>query len=230
MHPNLPGGDVGAQANFDAFCAANKIDTSRLVGLRIDPLRETGADIAKHLTPNVMLGSVACAERLAAHAFVTAKDTGVFVLSGDCYPIVVSGTDHYAVGHVGWRSVDENLPGLLVRAMRNIGYTAPSLQVEIGPGIARESNTIPAIKARQQLGNAASFWNEFIEHAGDGMVSIDLRGAIQAQLQAEGVNVSSVHVDPRDTYTDPELFSRRASLAGEPKPRGNHVFVVPAAD
>lgn len=228
MHPSLDPEGPPAQANFEAFCRRTDIDHKGLVGLRIDPRWRDGARVVTALSADVVFGEVDCKKRERAHAVILGRDVGAFVLSADCYPFRLVSSEHHAVGHIGWRSVEDNLLGVVVEQLRTIGYEPGAMELEVGPGIAAESNVVPLNRASQLNGKNASFWLNHARNAGRGLVGINLFSAIIEQARAAGIKSTNITADIRDTYTDPDLFSRRASLAGDKANRGNHVFIAQA--
>lgn len=227
MHPNLPHGETTPQENFDIYSDTVGVNSSEIFGLRIDPGWNDGARVDTSVGKLAIPGSVAVEHRHPAHAIVTPVQIGAFVLSGDCYPFKVTASEHHAVGHNGWRSSNDNLMGRVVGAFEAIGYQPSELEVELGPGISHDSYVVEAERTNF-LKIQAEFWRDFITQGDDHMVRIDLLGSMIKRMLDAGINYSNISIDPRDTYSDPNLFSRRASLDGL-KPRGNHVFVVPAA-
>ena len=229
MHPNLPWDEVNPQAQFDAFCNDNGIDSSTVIGIRVDPSWTDGARIATDVSPYVIPGSVNCDERQQAHALVVPKNIGVFMLTADCHPLVILGSEHHAVAHVSWRSVDGNLIGMLVDKLVDIGYEPQSLSAHLGAGIGKESNVRLVDETEQLLSdNNNTFWSNFAHHVTQETVQIDLPGAIVEQMKQSGIPHTGISLDERDTFSDPYLFSRRASLQEGLKPRGNQAFIAPA--
>lgn len=229
MHPNLDVDGSSAQDNFDAFCAQNGVDPSGLVGIRIDPKWEDGARVATEVGSHVVPGSVNPRERQEAHALIAPRDQGVFVLSGDCYPFVITADGHHAVGHIGWRSVDEGLMEKVIGELKSMGYSPESLLLHLGPGISAVSNVVRADEALQLSGPNASRWEGYTHQVADA-VQLDMQNAIIDAARNSGIKPVNTTIDGRDTYMDPDLYSRRATVRGETgKPRGNHAFIVPPA-
>jgi copper oxidase (laccase) domain-containing protein len=226
MHPNLEADDSSAQDNFDMFCKKADIDPNDLVGLRMSPDWQDGARIATEIGGNVIAGSVECHQRQEAHAIILPKKVGGFVLSGDCYPVRLIAAEHHAVAHVGWRSVDDDLIPKLVQELNELGYNPDSLGLELGPGLAAASNVVPVAHANQLEGQNAKLWADHVKYLPDDMVGIDILGALMEQLNKSGINLAGAQIDGRDTYTDPQLFSRRAAKNGQKPVHGNHVFVA----
>lgn len=228
MRPNLEQDGLSAQANFDAFCESHGVSGEDYVGLRIDPAWQDGARVATQISPDVVPGSVYPYDRQPAHAVILPRDKGVFVLSADCYPFVLSATEHHAVGHIGWRSVDDFLLGKVVNEFLEMGYSPDSLLLHLGPGISAVSNVVHLDEATQLTGANVSRWEQYVQYVTDSHVRINLSAAILEAARQFGIKKSNTTVDERDTYTDPQLYSRRATLQGEDKPRGNHVFIAEA--
>lgn len=174
--------------------------SNALLGIRIDPLWQDGDRIAD-LRDNSNIftrGSVLPEDRVPAHAAILPYSVGAFVLSADCFPLLLRANSCYAFCHLGWKSVRDNLVKGVVERLRTTGLTE-KLYAYIGPGIR---------------------YNE------------TLSKDINTQLTTiSGVSVA--YEDPRDTYTDAALFSRRqyhtalASNGALKVPlRGNHVVIA----
>ena len=166
--------------------------------------------------------------QLKTSGAILPKTLGCLATSGDCYTMLVQGSEHYAFGHTGWVEIEEGLVPVMVRKMRDLGYATSDLQGWIGPGIAQESYSLLTSRVMQLQRGNADFWKRHARFSSDHeRVFLDLLGGLTEQAVESGIPLANIEVDGRDTFVNPELFSRRASQSvTDPKPRGNHAIVV----
>ncbi len=158
MHPSLSSLPE-AQANFVSFCDAVDIEHTTLVGLRIDPSWDDGARLTDLRTPvedlQIARGSVAVTDRIPSHGVILPRRVGAFVLSGDCYPVALVGTDYQALLHIGWRSARDALLGRALDEIESSGNDLPHT-IHIGPGVHSDEKILQTLvnTATSRLPNA----------------------------------------------------------------------------
>ena len=145
------------------------------------------------------------------------------VLVADCVPILagdpVAGV--IAAVHAGRRGAAGGIAPRMVAAMVDAGASASSIEVLLGPAICGRCYEVPAgmrDEVEAALPGSACRTDR-------GTPGLDLRAGLARQLRAAGV--AGVAIDPRCTYTDPELFSHRR---GAPTGRFAGLIWMPRTD
>ncbi|MGC9611060.1 MAG: polyphenol oxidase family protein [Minisyncoccia bacterium] len=159
--------------------------------------------------------------RVRADALITSdKNVFLFLLTGDCLPIIFFDPLRYvvALAHCSWKSTDTKLSEKVVNFMKDKYKTnSADLIVGIGPGIHKESYIQETIDHRQEQ---SSEWSKFIKKFPDGRIRIDLVGYNISQLINVGVKEENIEVSPIDTAKDSDFFSHyRAQRTGEKEGR-----------
>lgn len=149
-----------------------------------------------------------------ADALVTdKKGVGLWLLTGDCLPIVVYSPQKQVVGlvHAGWKSLDLGVIEETVAEMAKFGCDSPTLRVGIGPGIAKSSFVK---KNPSQLGKPE--WQPFVNAVGNEEYEVDLVGFAVSRFEELGVKGERIEVVDEDTYRSEWFFSHmRARDNGE---------------
>lgn len=128
------------------------------------------------------------------------------VQTADCVPVLLAGPTAVAVAHAGRAGVELGVVPAVVDALSGLGAPPAALRVVLGPAIGGCCYEVPAVLQQQVAGRvervqATTTW---------GTPSLDLPGAVEAQLAAAGVGeVSRIG---GCTRCDPEgrWFSHRA--------------------
>jgi hypothetical protein len=159
--------------------------------------------------------------KIRADALITSeKNVFLFLLTGDCLPVMFFDTLHKvsALAHSGWKSTAAKLPEKVVGFMGEKYNTNPAdLIVGIGPGIRKESYILDAIDRQQEY---SPEWSRFIEKFSDGRFGIDIVGYNISRLVGVGVKEENIEVSPIDTAKDPDFFSHyRSRRTGEKEGR-----------
>jgi len=108
-----------------------------------------------------------------------------------------------AAVHAGRRGAAGGIGLRMIAAMVEAGASVASIGVLLGPAICGRCYEVPAAmrdEVEAALPGSACRTDR-------GTPGLDLRAGLARQLRAAGV--AGVAVDPRCTYTDPELFSHR---------------------
>lgn len=150
----------------------------------------------------------------------TGVPLGVYV--ADCVPVLLADprSGVVAVAHAGRPGVELGVVGAAVAAMLESGARVEDLRAVVGPAVCGDCYEVPAdlaarVGERVPAAVARTSW---------GTPSLDLPGAVLAQLSRAGVGVVT-HI-ARCTRTDEAFFShRRSSAQGHPAGRFAGVVV-----
>jgi len=148
----------------------------------------------------------------------TAPRIALFLLTGDCLPIVLYDPVQRAVGlaHVSRLNATSGLIANTVGAMVAHGCAAKNLIVGIGPAIQKKSYIFPDLAANTWMPR----FGVRAVRVGGGAIAVDLPGYAEDELVAADVPRSAIFVSDVDTATDPSFFShRRSELTGEAEGR-----------
>lgn len=139
-------------------------------------------------------------------ALVTASpDVTLAVLVADCAPVLLADPEAgvVAVAHAGRAGLVAGVLEAVVAAMQAQGARPARLRAVVGPCIAGRSYEVPAALRDEVEAAVPGTW----ACTSWGTPAVDLAaGAYQVLLR---LGVGSVQVVPRDTFTDPLLFSHR---------------------
>jgi copper oxidase (laccase) domain-containing protein len=226
-------------ANRKRFFEKNNIDSSQVVSMQCEH-GEAIVDIDRDLngglreTPiSKVLGSPApgrpdclfevflTGNTIACEALVTnRKDVSLFLLTADCYPLVLYDTTLgvVALAHMGWKPTALHLAEKVVAHMQRVyGCEVRNITARFGPGISAHSYITPT---PSQIHDAK--WKGYISPAvGEpGMYHVDLLGFNIAALEAVGVPRGSIQALTIDTVTSLDYFSHyRSARTGEKEGR-----------
>ena len=145
------------------------------------------------------------------------------VLVADCVPMLAGdpAAGVIAAVHAGRRGAAGGIALRMVEAMVDAGALASSIEVLLGPAICGRCYEVPAAmrdEVEATLPGSACRTDR-------GTPGLDLRAGLARQLRSAGV--AGVAIDPRCTFTDPELFSHRR---GAPTGRFAGLIWMPAQD
>ncbi len=194
--------------NRARFLARVHAETKRLAVMHVmhgnTIVRIDGTDV-----PQTPIVAEALMTNDASHA--------LFLLTADCLPVAYVDRAHgaFALAHLGWRPAAKGLARAVVEAMCvAYGTESSDLVVSIGPGIAAASYAMETV---DQQGEA---WHPFIMRGVDGLMHVDLKGFVRAELVRAGVRPDAVIVHEADTCADPMYFSHyRSRTAGSSEGR-----------
>jgi copper oxidase (laccase) domain-containing protein len=237
MHPNLEQEHSRnlAQQRFESFCERHGFQPSDTVGMRVDPRLGDIADFVRVSgLLSTALGTVEPELRPQAQGLIANRDDNIalFTLAGDCYPVVFAPADHpeYSLIHLNWRAIEAGIGCLALEAL---GARASTMRVFVGPGIQSSFNWHSAQDIPRQAADPR--WARYIQYCaehpftGEEGVTLDLLGKFFDDIRSLGILERNIVVDRRTTH-DPQLFSRRETLLGGGKSRGNNVFIVGTED
>jgi YfiH family protein len=203
------GDTVGDSA---AAVAANRAELARSAGLpppSVVWMRQAHGTTVTTVTgpwpPGRAAGAVS-QEVPETDGIVTATaGVGLGVLVADCVPMLagdpVAGV--IAAAHAGRRGAAAGIALRALQAMTAAGASIGSVEVLLGPAICGDCYEVP-VRMRDDVdaalpGSAC--------RTDQGTPGLDLRAGLARQLRAAGV--AGVMIDPRCTFTDPELYSHR---------------------
>lgn len=137
--------------------------------------------------------------------YTTAPDLWLAVKTADCTPVLISSSKAVAAVHLGWRSVQGGLLGVVVRHLTEaLGQLPTDLHLRLGPALSQpnfevEETFIPT------FGVAAP--QRFFRPSGKtGHVLMDLSGIIRAQATALGVPPEHIATLSHCTFAKPDVF------------------------
>jgi YfiH family protein len=145
-----------------------------------------------------------------ADALVTQEPgLALAVLVADCVPVLLTAPDAIAVAHAGRRGVVGGIVTETVAALRELRVAPASIVAEVGPAICGRCYEVPAAmqdEVCEKVPAARSTTRQ-------GTRGLDLRAGVVAQLREAGV--ATIHVSPRCTAENADLFSyRRDGVTG----------------
>lgn len=150
----------------------------------------------------------------------TTLAVGVYV--ADCAPVLLADpvARVVAAAHAGRPGLVAGVLQATVEAMVRAGAEPARVRAAVGPCIAAASYEVPA----PMRDDVAAVVPEAAGRTRDGGPAVDLAAGVRAVLGRCGVAV--VHVDVRDTYGDPELYSHRRSVHDGTRATGRLAGVV----
>lgn len=140
----------------------------------------------------------------------TEPGLAVVALAADC--VTVALLDAYAgvvaAVHSGWIGLVDDIVGVALGRMADLGAEPSRLRAILGPAICGECYPVPAERAEQ----VEQKYPAAVATARDGQPAIDVRAGLTQRLRHAGVHVESVG---GCTFEDPALYSyRRAPVTG----------------
>lgn len=142
----------------------------------------------------------------------TSADVALGVYVADCAPVLLADRTAgvVAAAHAGRPGLVAGVLQATVAAMQRFGAVPARTVAVLGPCIAGESYEVPAA----MRDDVAAVVPAAAARTRDGSPAVDLRAGAVAVLA--GCGVTAVHVDARDTYADPELYSHRRAVHADP--------------
>lgn len=192
--------------NRMTFFQKEGIPTDRLIAFFTDH-KELITDLPAYpFSANQLKGS----PHLTTDAIVSRiPQAGIFLGFADCVPFVVYDSRQHllAFAHIGWRSMALGLTGkLLHHLIHNHTVQPQDLFVVIGPSIKQSS-----YRFSDPIQSQSPAWQPFLVPFPNGDFGIDLLGFCLSEIRAAGISDSQVYAAPKDTATDPDLFSHYAA-------------------
>ena len=145
-----------------------------------------------------------------ADAFVTDhKKVILGILTADCAPVLFSakthaGKDIIGAAHAGWRGAHLGVCENTLDMMINKGAVLSTVQVFIGPCIARNSYEVDERFYQTITKDDEGAKGCFDAALNKGHYQFDLSGYIEMRLKRYGI--SNINIDGRDTYAKKDLF------------------------
>lgn len=148
-----------------------------------------------------------------ADALVTGRsDLAVGVYVADCAPVLLADPVARLVGaaHAGRPGLVAGVVEAAVEVLVRLGARPERLVAAVGPCIAPASYEVPG----GMRDAVAAVVPAAAGTTREGTPAVDLAAGVSAVLA--GCGVRSVHVDGRDTYADPDLYSHRRAVHADP--------------
>jgi YfiH family protein len=141
-----------------------------------------------------------------ADALVTDDPSRIIAVRiADCAPILLASSDGTIVAavHAGWRGVISGILPAAIAAMRQLG--ASEITAAIGPCIGPDQFQVgPEVVAEFQRVFPAAPHLSRPDPAAPGKFLVDLKSALALQLR--DASITSMHILPQCTVSQPELF------------------------
>lgn len=150
------------------------------------------------------------------------EDLAVGVYVADCAPVLLADpvARVVAAAHAGRAGLVAGVLQAAVAAMVDQGAVLARIVAAVGPCIAAASYEVPAAMRDE----VAAVVPEAAGRTATGTPAVDLAAGALAVLRRCGVR--AVHVDGRDTYTRPDLYSHRRAVHEGAPATGRSVGVV----
>lgn len=141
-------------------------------------------------------------------AFLVGPGEAALVRHADCWPVVVCDPRRAraVVAHCGWRGAAGHLAAAAVDTLLAEGSARSDLHAVVGPGIGPSS-----FETGEEV--ASRFPADVRSRSSWGTLSVDLGAFLRRELADSGVLPHRIRMDPRDSFTDPELHSHRRDRA-----------------
>ncbi|UZN04946.1 peptidoglycan editing factor PgeF [Cellulomonas sp. S1-8] len=138
----------------------------------------------------------------------TSADVALGVYVADCAPVLLADPRArvVAAAHAGRPGLVAGVLQATVGAMVRAGADPARIVAAVGPCIAGASYEVPAA----MRDDVAAVVPEAAARTAAGTPAVDLTAGVRAVLLRCGVG--TVHVDGRDTYADPQLYSHRRAV------------------
>ena len=164
----------------------------------------------QHGSTAIHINNESC--RSADAGYTDRPGTVCAVLTADCIPLLLAGTDgtEIAAVHVGWRGL---CAGVAAAALARFRQPPQGVTAWLGPHI-RAAAYIVGAEVRDACLAAVPGTGHAFSPAGSGRWHADLEKILQAQLR--GLGLAELHAAPHCTHRDTGLFwsHRRGPPAG----------------
>lgn len=192
-----------------AHIAANRIALAEALHIaphRIVTARQTHSSEVRFVDGETSLDSL-----IGVDALVTDEPRlAIGINTADCVPILLADPQHGIVAavHAGWRGTAARIVRRAVEEMTLRGASPATIQAHIGAAIGIDSYEVgdEVVEALSGNGIAAE---QFARRYPSGRWHVDLKCHNALQLAACGIGTDRVTTDPRDTFSDPSLYSAR---------------------
>ncbi len=134
----------------------------------------------------------------------TNPGVGLLIWTADCVPVLLAAEGWVAAVHAGWRGCAADIVGAAIESVtRHTRKTPDHLRVALGPSICGDCYEVGSevTEALRRFDLDESGW------LADN--HIDLRGLLQARLEALGVPAENIEIAGGCTYESPGLASYR---------------------
>jgi YfiH family protein len=134
----------------------------------------------------------------------------LLVVAADCVPVLLGDSEAGVVGvvHAGWRGVLADVVGTTLEAMRDLGARPDRTRAIVGPAICGLCYEV----GRDRYDQVTAIAPDAASVAHGGRPGLDLRAAVVARLQGQGVQ-TGLHLGC--TYESDALYSfRRDPVTG----------------
>lgn len=124
-----------------------------------------------------------------------------------------------AIGHCSAELVDKKMPMLVADALYN-AYR--SKDEDIYTNVSACAGNSWTYDKWPNWAKDEKFWDKYIVQEKDGLFHIDLKGAVEKQLQQRNISPEKIMISPVDTITDDNFYSNCAVFNGEKHKAGRH--------
>jgi YfiH family protein len=136
-------------------------------------------------------------QRVESDAIITnQRGLLIGILVADCFPLVIHDSQRQvaAVAHLGWRGTASGLLGCTVSAMGELfGCRPQDLKAALGPGIGAHRYEVDR-PVRDAFRKGTDQWKRIAEEVSLGHWQLDLQKSLLLQLDACGIDRTSVDV------------------------------------
>lgn len=192
---------IHVAANREALTAALHIAPHRIV-----TARQTHSSEVRYVDGDTLPDSLMGVDALVADE----PRLAIGINTADCVPILLADPLHGIVAavHAGWRGTAAGIARRAVEEMTARGASPSSIQAHIGAAIGIDSYEVgeEVVEALSAGGIAVE---QFARRYPSGRWHVDLKRHNTLQLVACGIAADRVTTDPRDTFSDPSLYSAR---------------------
>lgn len=168
-------------------------------------------------------------DAVSADALMTDdKNIFLFLLTGDCLPIIFYDPDKEAaaLAHLSRINTPLGLSSKMVGAMsQNYGSRPSDIIVGIGPGIHKESYLFSS-EIVDKRGMRNPEWEPFLTDFPDGKTAVDIVEFNLEQLEEAGVNETNIEVSEIDTGSNENFFSHYRSKRITSEAEGRMAMVL----
>lgn len=200
----------------DAVVAANRAVVARAVGVPVVFATQVhGADV-------VVVADAQDGGQPADGLVTTSSDVAVGVYVADCAPVLLADpvARVVAAAHAGRPGLTAGILQATVDAMVRAGADPGRTVAAVGPCIAAASYEVPEPMRDDVVAVVPEAGGRTVA----GTPSVDLAAGVRAVLLRCGI--ATVHLDGRDTYADPDLYSHRRAVHDREPATGRFAGVV----
>jgi polyphenol oxidase len=204
-------GNVAGHVGDDLDAVAeNRRALARRAGLDLDAVVVMspvhGADVMRINELDQVAQTPAGRVAPASDALITTvPGVGLLTMAADCAPVTLADETAGVVGvvHVGWKGLVLGVLGQAVSHMQQSGAVLERIDVVVHACICGKHYSVPDERAAIVMESCPTA----VVSLTDGQPGVDLRQGLAAQCSTLGLH--RVHMDPRCTFEDKNLFSHR---------------------